>query len=302
MGQLDRPRNLDEEGRAVVERLGGRWTPAGGICRCPAHDDRSPSLSVRPGRSRLLLHCFAGCAPSDILRLLQTAGVVGPGPNARSDNPAQPRGSYRAAAHRLWIESRPIARTIAEEYLLGRGVMTASPQLRYHPRTPFGPSPPCYRPALIAAIRDESGLVAIQRTALHPRPGGLPPVAGDKRGLGRFGAGSVRIGGAAAIIGLAEGIETALSASALFGIPCWATLGTERFGRVALPGQVEQLHLFLDHDAGGRRGEQLAREAFASLRHVEAHFPPRPGQDWNDVIRELASHPMHRAGTRIIAP
>lgn len=34
-----------------------RW-----LARCPAHDDESPSLSVRElDDGRLLLHCFAGC-------------------------------------------------------------------------------------------------------------------------------------------------------------------------------------------------------------------------------------------------
>src|ERR687898_1991184 len=35
---------------------------------CPAHDDRNnPSLSLRAENGRLLLHCFAGCRPEDIL-------------------------------------------------------------------------------------------------------------------------------------------------------------------------------------------------------------------------------------------
>src|SRR5215203_6996983 len=35
---------------------------------CPAHDDRSnPSLSLRTENGRLLLHCFAGCHPEDIV-------------------------------------------------------------------------------------------------------------------------------------------------------------------------------------------------------------------------------------------
>lgn len=41
----------------------GRW-----IARCPAHQDKGPSLSIRQlddGRS--LLHCFAGCATADVL-------------------------------------------------------------------------------------------------------------------------------------------------------------------------------------------------------------------------------------------
>ena len=35
---------------------------------CPAHDDRSnPSLSLRAENGKLLLHCFAGCHPEDIV-------------------------------------------------------------------------------------------------------------------------------------------------------------------------------------------------------------------------------------------
>jgi hypothetical protein len=47
-----------------VRRTGaGRW-----IARCPAHDDRTPSLSVRElDDVRILLHCFAGFAAADVL-------------------------------------------------------------------------------------------------------------------------------------------------------------------------------------------------------------------------------------------
>jgi hypothetical protein len=35
---------------------------------CPAHDDRTnPSLSLKAENGRLLLHCFAGCKPEDIV-------------------------------------------------------------------------------------------------------------------------------------------------------------------------------------------------------------------------------------------
>jgi len=41
----------------------GRW-----IALCPAHEDRSPSFSVREtDDGRVLLHCFAGCANGDVL-------------------------------------------------------------------------------------------------------------------------------------------------------------------------------------------------------------------------------------------
>lgn len=35
---------------------------------CPAHQDRSASLSVKAeGDGRILLHCFAGCQPDEVL-------------------------------------------------------------------------------------------------------------------------------------------------------------------------------------------------------------------------------------------
>lgn len=36
------------------------------IARCPAHKDRSPSLSLRLAGDKILLCCHAGCATSDI--------------------------------------------------------------------------------------------------------------------------------------------------------------------------------------------------------------------------------------------
>ena len=47
----------------VVKGRNGAWT-----ARCPAHEDKSPSLAVREGEDgRVLLHCFGGCSTSDVL-------------------------------------------------------------------------------------------------------------------------------------------------------------------------------------------------------------------------------------------
>jgi hypothetical protein len=200
---------------------------------------------------------------------------------------ASPAASdLRESALRLWGSARPIRRTPAEAYLAARALLTTSAELRFHPRTPHGPRPDTrFRPAVIAAVRDGTGLVAVHRTFLDPRLARVAQLRSAKCGLGSFGRGAVRLGAAGQRLGLAEGIETALSASALFGLPCWATLGTERFGLVELPASVERLILFLDNDAGGRRAEGLARAAFAHLP-IEVHYPAASGADWNDVLRE----------------
>jgi putative DNA primase/helicase len=277
---------LEQEGRLLVQRLGGRWGAGGGMCRCPAHDDRRPSLSVRLGRTRLLLHCFAGCAASDVLRAIRSAGLIESRSAPREENglPARARAGSAGTAARLWNGGRAIAGTPAERYLASRAIATVTPELRYHPRMPHGPRPSTrFRPALVAAVRDASGLVAVHRTFIDSRRARLAGLPEPRCALGALRGGAVRLGGVASRIGLAEGIETALSALALFGLPCWATLGTERFRLVALPAQVKELLLFLDNDAGGRRAEALARQAYADLPII-AHYPRRPGADWNDVL------------------
>jgi len=38
------------------------------VARCPAHEDRSPSLAIKDcGDGRVLIHCFAGCETEDVL-------------------------------------------------------------------------------------------------------------------------------------------------------------------------------------------------------------------------------------------
>lgn len=56
----------------LLSRLAGvRPSRGAWIARCPAHDDRSPSLSVKEGRDgRILLRCWAGCSVPDICSAL----------------------------------------------------------------------------------------------------------------------------------------------------------------------------------------------------------------------------------------
>lgn len=37
------------------------------IARCPAHNDRTPSLSVRETDDRILVYCHAGCGAADVV-------------------------------------------------------------------------------------------------------------------------------------------------------------------------------------------------------------------------------------------
>ncbi len=64
---------LDPRLEAFLGRLEKvRRNGAGYVACCPAHEDGDPSLSVSIGQRGVVFHCFAGCAPDDVVA---SAGV-----------------------------------------------------------------------------------------------------------------------------------------------------------------------------------------------------------------------------------
>ena len=56
----------------VKHVAGARRTSRGWIARCPAHGDRSPSLSISQGHDeRILIHCFSGCTVEEVCSALR---------------------------------------------------------------------------------------------------------------------------------------------------------------------------------------------------------------------------------------
>ena len=279
--------DLEAQGRAIVEHLGGKWSHGSGMCCCPIHDDRSPSLSVRLGDRSLLFKCWAGCETTDILRYVRTGiGIAGSGLLTTNEPPQAATGNMTALIARLWNESRGIRGTMAADYLASRGLVSYSAQLRFHPRVQLGPKADAtYHPALLSAVRDESGLVAVHRTFLDPRTRRKAAFDNPKRLLGLPGRGAVRLGTAGRVLGLAEGVETALAATILHKIPVWAVLGNERFGMIDLPAHVEQVVLLADNDAGGKRAVALAQDGLQrDGRDLRELWPPAALNDWADVL------------------
>ena len=46
---------------------GSKRSGNGYMCRCPAHEDKSPSLKVSPGHKATVLFCHAGCEVRDVM-------------------------------------------------------------------------------------------------------------------------------------------------------------------------------------------------------------------------------------------
>lgn len=279
---------LDAEVRAktIVEQLGGVWRGTRGECRCPAHDDGSPSLSVRLGDTAILFHCFAGCTTVEVLKALQRRKLHDRAPMAMPE--AKPKRDMGALALRLWKASQPIAGTLAEDYLLARGISGPYPKaLRFNPSTILGSGPTKRTmPAMIAAVENDLGLVAVQRTFLDPENVLHKPIPKPKVSLGLLGTAAIRLAPATDELGLAEGIEDALSAMEWFGTPTWALGGVERLAFVAIPEKVRRVIVYSDR---GRAAERLFAKSHDHLagngREVMNCPPPEGFDDWNDAWR-----------------
>ena len=67
------PPGISAESIAVAlegRRRGDRW-----FARCPAHEERTASLSIRELNGVVLLRCFGGCENRDIIRALRARGL-----------------------------------------------------------------------------------------------------------------------------------------------------------------------------------------------------------------------------------
>jgi len=88
----------------LLSRLEGvRKSHRGHIARCPAHADRTASLSVSAGDDRrALLRCFAGCEPLAIVRAigLELADLFPT--RLRPQTPEERASAQRAARENAW--------------------------------------------------------------------------------------------------------------------------------------------------------------------------------------------------------
>ncbi|MBT2246851.1 toprim domain-containing protein [Sphingobium sp. BHU LFT2] len=283
--------DLEFQGARLVRKLGGVWHGGQGLCLCPAHDDHDPSLSVRVGDTALLFKCFAGCDTIAVLRAIRRLRLDLPERGTPISSTRHRRFQTGSGpALRVWDASSPMTGTPAEAYLAGRFLMPPWRDLRYNPRTPLGRGRAAvFRPALIAAVREGHRIVAIHRTFLDPVAALKASDLTDPRMmLGRPGRGAVQLAPATTILGLAEGIETALAAMRLHRIPVWATLGAERAAHVLLPSRLERLVLLFDRDAAGWKANRQIRLAHQHTGlEVFSPWPPVPHNDWADVLEDM---------------
>lgn len=142
-------------------------------------------------------------------------------------------------------------------------------------------------PAMLAVVKVPKGICALHRTFLSPS-GDKADVPAPRKLLGSLPDGAaVQLAPHGDELGIAEGIETALSATALFGVPCWAAINANGLSKWSPPAGVRSVVIFGDNDAkfaGQQAAFTLAHRLACRGIAVRVEIPPTVGDDWNDVL------------------
>ncbi len=285
------------DARELTLALGGRWHGRYGAAPCPiCQPERRKgqnALTLADGRNgRLVAHCKrSGCAFTDILCAagLRAGDYRPPDAATLAQREAERRAEAvkRAAqAKRLWLEAQPVAGTLAEAYLRGRGITCElPPTLRFHGACWHGPTARSY-PAMVAAVQG-SGAAAVHRTFLRADGSGKADIEPDKLMLGATAGGAVRLADGPSRLVVGEGIESTLSlACGLLGEPAtlWAALSTSGMRGLRLPPEPGRLTIACDGDKPGREAAHaLAERAHGSGWQVGI-LDPGTGADFNDIL------------------
>lgn len=92
-----------------------------GLVHCPAHDDRSPSLSVEDRDGKTLVKCFAGCSQDAIIGAIRSRGLW------KSNPSPKPKANRREWVIRDF-EGREVAKHIRNDLPNGRKEMPWEPK------------------------------------------------------------------------------------------------------------------------------------------------------------------------------
>ena len=292
----------------VAKALGGRKAGGGWMARCPAHDDRKPSLSIRDAREgKVLVRCHAGCDQGQLIAALRSRGLweeyghrrlMRPGPRvAANDRPDRDDTKRTQAALAIWQSATLADGTLVKTYLISRGLhLPPPPTLRFHAglKHPSGGVWPVMV-ALVTRGEDDAPL-AIHRTFLAHDGAGKAPVDPHKMMLGPCRGGAVRLGVPGEVLMVGEGIETCLAAMQATGHPAWAALSTSGLRTLDLPDTARNMIVLAD---GDDPGEAAARDCAwrwkREGRRVRIAHPPR-GLDFNDLL--VGHSPSHEEARR----
>jgi putative DNA primase/helicase len=296
MPEAARPRREAQRPRSaaatIIEGLDG--DPRTGMCRCPAHDDENPSLHISDKDGKVLWKCFAGCTQEKVGDALRQRGLWPAGQAAAhkqhtyDEDPEDDEKRLRRAwcilrAARFRSGGSP-ARYLANRGIdtVPRGAMLFGRNFWCKQQTGFD------GPAMVLPIWDGEYIQGAHVTFLTPDGAKNRRINGKslRRMYGPVKGGFVYLGETddphTPLI-MAEGVETALSASQLTGLPAIAALSANNMKTVQPPPCLE-LIIAGDNDEAGRKAAEAAAAALVRPGRPVRVAIPTAYNDWNDAL------------------
>jgi putative DNA primase/helicase len=184
-------------------------------------------------------------------------------------------------------------------YLAARGILisfeTLAPGvLRFHPTCPMGGGSSV--PAMLARMNNiiTGEFSGIHRTALSDDFSAkrvMPDNRPSRMVMGVAKGSAVQLFACSKRLGIAEGVETALSAHQIFKMPVWAATSAGGIRDFPVILGLEFLRIFADYDEVGLSAARMCKRRYkAAGIEVEIRYPPEPQSDWNDFYsKEIES-------------
>lgn len=189
----------------------------------------------------------------------------------------------RADMRKRWKECRAVtAGDPVAKYLKRRiGLDSAPAILRSAPD----------RPAMVALMQAPDGKATMIHTTFLTSEGSKAFMDNCRLMMpGTIAEGAaVRLAEHGDELGIAEGLETALSTTVLTGIPCWAALNEVLLQKWIPPAGLKRVVIWGDNDrsyTGQSAAYMLARRIKRQnpAPEVEVRIPQTIGEDWNDIL------------------
>jgi putative DNA primase/helicase len=248
------------------------------------------------GDGMKLAMCFTGKAfPEVAAQIDRMVGNIKPG---EAPNPDLTEEDRRQILRQTYAATKPVVPgDLADAYLTSRGVgeVIYPSALRFGAALRDGEGG--VRPALVAMVglHGQAKFVSMHRTFLRPDGLAKAEMAAPRKlmpGHLAYGACVMLTEYTGGALGIAEGIETAMSASALYELPVWAAINATMLAKWIPPEGCDEVAIFGDNDPkfGGQSAAfTLAHRLACKGVSVSVHIPPQIGIDWNDAL-------MHRKG------
>lgn len=206
--------------------------------------------------------------------------------------------SIRDGLNALWRSGEPVRiGDPADLWLRHRGISvpvyptSLRTALRVYHRAP----PATFHPVMLARVTDPTGRPCnLHKTYLSATgaKASVEPVRMFCRGKMPPGS-AVRLAPVGPVLGVAEGIETALAAQLLFGFPVWACLSASQLMTFEPAIGTQRLVVCGDNDADGtgQRAAYTLASRLATRLPLEVRIPDETDTDWNDVLRQAEPLP-----------